>query len=484
MAQTIKMRMSPMDNVMPRIYANIIISFRLKPGPFSAVHSLLQESLRRTCDELPILRRKVFVSQPVDTTEATGLLECKENAEWTPELVFNDLSSTWPDYDELVDSGLEQDMLDGQILFPGGIYEQDFHGKGASAVLAQANFVKGGLILAFGMFHPLIDGHSGSLLLKLWAQHAKALQQNSETIGTILELQPDSTDYGLLEEIWKTENVYQSPETFKTATPETWRLLGLLAPSELSEDFDLRSPVPRMRTTIFYVPATSFKELRAEANREIGSSPNTANDALMAKLWRCIMKARSAAAGPSCTDYSREATSLLDLTLDGRARFSARLPSTYMGTLIFITTAAMSIGKLTAADTSLAEIATTVRLSVESVTSKQMQEAFGLARCLPDYGESLRFPFATFSGSEACFTSWVGLSIFDVSFGDALFANGGRIDYLRPPRREFDSFCRRCVVMPMQSSGGFEVLVTLKEDEMTVLEQEAEFMQYAKIVCH
>ncbi|KAI0506894.1 transferase family-domain-containing protein [Xylaria bambusicola] len=482
MAQSPKMRVSPMDNVMPRIYANFILALRLKPGPSSAVHHILEESLRRTCDELPILRRKVFIAHPDGHSRATGLLEAKESPEWIPKVVFNDLSSTWPDYGELVDSGFEQDALDGQALFPRGIYEQDLHNNGACALLAQANFVEGGLLLAFGIFHPIVDGHSGTLLVKLWAKHAKALQQN---VGPVLDFHPDSADYGLLDKIWKAENIEQPSETtLKTASPETWRLLGLIAPSEESEEVDLTAPPPRMRTTIFYVPATDFKALRAEANVGIQGAPNTANDALMAKLWRCIMKARLIAAGPSSAEYSPDKTSLLDLTLDGRARFSQSLPSSYMGTLVFITTTRMTMGKLTSAETSLAEIATAIRLSVDAVTSKRMQEAFGLARALPDYGDSLKFPFATFAGAEACFTSWVGLSAFDISFGDVLFANGGCADYLRPPRREFDAFCRRVVILPMQKSGGFEILVTLKEEEMGLLEKDLEFVRYAKVVCH
>ncbi|KAI0415918.1 transferase family-domain-containing protein [Xylaria grammica] len=484
MAQSPKIRVGPMDNVMPRIYANVILSFRLNPGPFSTVHSVLEESLRRTCDELPVLRRKVFIAQPDGDSGATRALEVKEAVEWTPKLVFNDLSGVWPDYDDLVDSGFEQDALDGEILFPRGIYERDLYEHGVGAFLAQANFVEGGLILAFGIYHPLIDGHSGSLLMKLWAKHAKALQEG-EGVGPVLHFHPESADYGLVERIWKAENVEQPAEiTLKTAPPETWRLVGLIPPSEPSEEPDLHSPPPKMRTTIFYVPATSFKALRAEANSGIQSSPNTANDALMAKLWRCIMKARWAAAGPSCVDYLPDKTSLLDLTLDGRVRFSPNLPSSYMGTLVFITTTEMSIEKLTSVDTTLAEIATAVRLSVDSVTSERMHEAFALARSLPDYGDSLRFPFATFAGAEACFTSWVGLSAFDISFGNVLFANEGRADYLRPPRREFDAFCRRCVILPMQASGGFEILITLKEEEMSLLERDPEFVRYAKVVCH
>ena len=483
-------KLSPMDNVMPRIYANFIFSFRLNPGPSSLVHKVLQESLQYTCDELPILRRRVFTIPP-DGDGVTGRLEARATCEWTPSVGFKDLSSSWPDYDELVDSGLEQNLLDGAVLLPSEITAYDLEVNGAPVIVAQANFVEGGLLLAFGIFHPVIDGHSGSLLMKVWAKHARSLQQRAVSLAPTLVLHPESTDYGILERIWKQETEKaEQIETIQSSSPQTWRLIGLLAPSEPSVTLDPSASLPKMRTTIFYVPVSSFEAMRAEANHqgdENSPTPaqNTANDALMAKLWRCIIKARARAASETDKhDYAQDVVSLLDLTLDGRALFSPSLPWSYMGTLVFISTTLMWGGKLIDDQTPLTEIATCIRKSVNAINPKRLMAAFGLARSLPDYGDSLRFPFATFNGAEACFTSWIGLSAFDICFGDILFANGGRADYLRPPRREYDAFCRRCVVLPMQVSGGFEILITLKEGEMNLLESDEEFVYYAKVVCH
>ncbi|KAI1744491.1 transferase family-domain-containing protein [Xylaria scruposa] len=489
MAERQSIKLSPMDNVMPRIYANFIFSFRLNPGPISRVYEVLQESLQRTCDELPILAQRVFTLPP-DENGVTGKLEVRESVEWTPSVVFNDLCESWPDYDELVDSGLEQDLLDGALLLPKEIGGHELEEDGAPVLVAQANFVQGGLLLAFGIFHPVIDGHSGSLLMKLWAKHSRSLQQENADVAPTLAMHPESADYGLLERIWRNKARMTEPtEILKSVSQQTWRLLGLLAPSEPSTTTDLNACSPKMRTTIFYVPASNFEALRNEANQpRLGGPPistqNTANDALMAKLWRCTIKARAEAASETDSSYAPDVVSLLDLTLDGRALFSQELPWSYMGTLVFISTTPMSVGKITDAQTSLTEIATNIRQSVQAITTERLQEAFGLARSLPDYGKSLRFPFATFEGAEACFTSWIGLSAFDIGFGDVLFANGGRADYLRPPRREYDSFCRRCVVLPMQVSGGFEILVTMKDKEMDALEADEEFTRYAKVVCH
>ncbi|KAG6353412.1 hypothetical protein INS49_005593 [Diaporthe citri] len=142
----------------------------------------------------------------------------------------------------------------------------------------------------------------------------------------------------------------------------------------------------------------------------------------------------------------------------------------------------MPVGELISDATSLPTIARTIRQSLSSIDRKQALQAFGLAAGLRDYEGSLRYPFATFDGAEVCITSWVGLSAFDISFGDKLFSGHGRPDLIRPPTREFDAICRRCVVLPMQASGGFEVLISLIKEEMEVLETDAEFTEYFKVV--
>ncbi|KAK4108600.1 hypothetical protein N656DRAFT_771749 [Canariomyces notabilis] len=506
MAVITSIPLSPMDNIMPRFYANFMFTFRLNPGvSFAAVHALLQESLRRTCDELPILHRRVFALAPTADDPRTGRLEARQQPDWIPQVVANDLSSTWPDYDDLLDAGLVQDQLDGAVLFPPHAFSWDIYNEGAPGLVAQANYVEGGVLLAFGIFHSIIDGTSGSLLMKVWAKHARAIQGDKNP-GSALSIPQESCDYRLLEKLWRAEpgNILPSDPTerqamIRNAPAELWRLLGLLPPATPEElaatkEFALSAPPsappPEMKTTIFYVSASNFAALRAAATAESASNPTTtpitANDALMALLWRCIMRAREQAASPHerATDYAPSATSLLDTTLDGRALFSADLPWSYMGTMVFIATTSLPVHTLVSPSTTLAQVATAIRKSVDAITRETLQKAFGLALALEDYGETLRFPFATFEGAEACFTSWVGLSAFDVSFGEVLFANGGRPDHLRPPRREFDAVCRRCVVLPMQVSGGFEVLVSLKREEMEVLEGDGEFARFAKFVCH
>ncbi|KAH8749869.1 transferase family-domain-containing protein [Diaporthe sp. PMI_573] len=488
MGEPVAIPLSPMDNVMPRFYINFILTFRLKSAhDFGPVHEVLQKSLEKTCKELPVFRSRVFTIPPDSISPSTGRLAARTYENWSPEVVYNDISDTWSTYEDLMEDGLHQDLLDGKVLLPKSRLDSDFTSTGAPALITQANYVKLGLLLAVSIFHPTIDGMSASLLMKLWASNARAIQGCGK-LGPPITIHPDSCDYSILSQIWAEQTQNRLKPT-GVASPELWRLIGLLPPNKsyLSQSHS-GCPAPEMQTLIFYMSSETFKALTslsvAEDTSHHPSAKVTANDMLMALLWRCIIRARATAAGPYSDEYGANSMSLLDTTLDGRALIGDPLPWSYMGTLVLIATTEMSVGDLTRDGTSLATIARAIRESLSNIGRQKALDAFGLASDLHDYGDSLQYPFATFDGAEVCVTSWVGLSAFDSSFGDKLFSGHGRPDLIRPPTREFDAVCRRCVVLPMQVSGGFEVLVSLKTEEMEVLKTDSEYLEYFKVIDH
>jgi hypothetical protein len=485
--------LNPMDNTMPRFYANFILTFSLKPlVKFSEVHDLLQASFETASDELPLLRRRVFSVAADEKHLGKGRLEAREHPDWTPQVIFNDLSASWPEYEDLVDEGLPQDLLDGAQLVPAVHEKWDLDGEGVAGFVVQANFIHGGLLLSICLFHSLVDGMSSSLLLKMLAKHMR-LHQDDDGDAPEFNITPDCCDYDLIPTIWADAgNRLPSPEEFDNSGDDAWRLLGMLPPLS-PEEFRMRSafsldpmeapPPPHMTTTIFYVSATGFAKLSDAVSQADSKTTITTNDALMALLWRCIMRARQAA-DPDNPAYTKPgALAELDTTLDGRLLFGEPLPWTYMGTLVFIATTRMPLSALVSPSTSLVEVANTIRQAVNSITKERLHSSYGLAAAMPDYSTA-RHPFATFEGAEACFTSFLGLSLMELRFGGKLFKHGGLVDYLRPPRREFDVVCRRCVVLPQRPAGGFEVLLSLKDKEMEFLEEDPEFARFAQFLCH
>ncbi|KAK4233884.1 transferase family-domain-containing protein [Achaetomium macrosporum] len=499
MAPPQRFPLNAMDNIMPRFFPSLIFAFRLQPGvTHDQALDLLRASLRAAADELPLLRRRAFGIPPTKDNPVAGRLEAREHPDWTPEVLHHDLRASWPDYDELIDEALPQDLLDGAQLLPPGRAHFDLDSpEGVPLLLAQANDVVGGLLLGVSIFHPLADGMSGVLFLRMWAKHMRLLQEGEAISATVplLEIPPDCCDYELLVKAWQ-----EAGAPVAEGTEADWRVLGLLPPG--SEPPAPRVPPPPMRTSIFYVSAAAFGKLTAVAaaannsqsegegswgeGKEQGMATATANDALMALLWRCIMRARRATA-PQDPAYSGPgAVAELDTTLNGRILFGDTLPWQYMGTLVYIVTTRLPVAELVAPETPLVAVVRAVRQAVASITRERALSVFGLAATrLPGYtADTLRWPFATFDGAEACFSSWLSLPAMDMSFGGKLFANRGIPDYIRPERRLLDLVCRNCNILPMRMEGGAEVLVSLTVEEMALLEQDPEFAQFAQLLCH
>lgn len=120
------------------------------------------------------------------------------------------------------------------------------------------------------------------------------------------------------------------------ATPEEWRMLGLLPPQLDAHAGGLQLPgsgsdagptnsPPAMLTTMFYVSAAAISRLSAVA-AAVNEPGATANDVLMALVWRCTIHARRAAA-PETPCYSEPgAMTEMDTTLNGRVLLGDMLP--------------------------------------------------------------------------------------------------------------------------------------------------------------
>lgn len=490
-----RFELSAIDNLLPRYFHGGVSTFRLKNGVSQQqVLTTLGSSLDRACEALPFLTRRAFSIPPTPENGATGRMEAREHKDWKPVVEHNDLSDKWPDYDELVEDGLPQDLLDGTQLLPSSRFQTDLHDSGTPLLVAQANFVEGGLLLGVAMFHGLMDGMSMAMIYRTWAQYMR-LEQGEETTATIDAVPgPECFDYQTLVNVWK-----DSGSPVAEPTPAAWRLLGLLPPRDVEDALAERlllpggngteagppKPPPSMSTGIFYVSAARIKSLSAVA--ATSSEPGaTANDALIALLWRCIMRSRRAAAPDAPCFSSPGATSEMDMPLNGRALLSDVLPWKYMGTVLFYAMASMPVDDLVSTSTPLGDVVGVVRRSVDAVTRERAMEAYGLAatKVVDFCTAALRRPMPTFEGAEFGVTSSLSLPIMEWSFGSRLFANNGTPDYFRQERRLFDQVCRYCSVGSLRREGGVEITISLAVEEMEFLEKDSEFSEFAQLICH
>lgn len=482
--------LSPFDNVMARYYGKFIIGFSIEPRKSpDTVFEYLERSFSATIEQLPFLAGRLALRSPSPTHTAYGELEIRLSTnpdnKYMPRLQRKDLGLEI-DYQDIMDEGLPESTLDGELLLPAA-FRPDLE-NGADILVAQCNFVQGGCFLGVGLYHSVCDGSGLNTIMKLWAENCRLLQ-TEDRVNHRFALGPESFDRGLLKKVWLAEGNEEIEAEAVDTAEGLWRLLGLnpMSLSNTKESFAPDAPskasfsgFPTMETGIFYVSRASFAKLKASvSSNTVDQDENlSANDALTALLWRCIMKARVRQEDPDLANL----TAVLDTTVDGRAQFSEKLPPSYLGNIILINTARLAASQLTAPSTPLSQIARDVRKSLNQITRSRVHSAFAIASCIPDYTR-LTFPFATFEGAEVCITSLLNIPLFELNFGPA-FGNDGRPESVRPPREEFDKICRRVMVLPLRTHGGFEIMITLMDHEMQKLRKDPEFTEYAKFCCN
>lgn len=445
------------------------------------VHGYLEEALSKTVEQMPFLAGTLRVREPDARDKRRGRLEIEippNKKDLVVPLRFQDLTTNL-DYEDLIAEGVPDASLDGNILLPtGSIADLE---AGAAVLVAQANFLQGGCLLSVAIHHSVGDGAAAVKMMQIWAQHCRQLQ-SQEIAQSSLTVTPDSLDRGILEKLWSADGNQHNENAYLEASDELWRFLGVNAvtdtPKELNGTSSHGAP-PKTQTSIFYMSAPSLAELKVAAIEKNDRAGVTANDALMALLWRSITKARFPQGDAI---YAHDETAILDTTFDGRAKFSAACPQDYLGNVVLMNTTYLSLGSLTSPTTALSSIASEIRSSLNTITTTQIHAAMTLAASIPDCG-NLTFPFATFAGTELCITSTVNMPLFELDFG-AAFDNDGKPDSVRPPKSEFASVCRRCVVLPRRTNGGFEILISLLEEEMKRLMADDEFKQYARFCCY
>ena len=454
----------------------------------------LQESFSETMMQIPFLAGKLAV-RGLDTPKTRpGQLEVRvpviADKESAPKLRFKDLTASM-DYAELAAAGFPEEALDGDILIPAAF--NSTIDQGVDILAAQANFLKGGCLLGIGVHHSVSDALGMLATLKVWAEQCCKLQVQDMT-SPQRAIAAESLDRGLLQTIWQAEKDERGGNDQLDTSEELYRLIGLSPVTGILDQPKPTNPdsaitegskeLPMVETSIFYMSNSAFSDLKRAASLKsselTGNHPAiTANDALTALLWRSIMSARFPPQNPNNTKHP---TAILDTTVDARAHFSTAIPPLYFGNLIMINTTYMPLYTLTSPTTKLSQIALEIRKTLETITTSRVHSAFSLASSLPDY-TNLTYPFATFEGAEFCMTSVLNVPLFELEFGD-IFANHGRPEGVRPPRAEFDAVCRRCVVLPRRTHGGFEIMVSLLKEEMDRLLADRSFAKFAKFCCH
>lgn len=491
-------KLNPFDYVNPNHYMGLVFYLPLSTdATFEEAFTNLQAGLNRTLELIPALGGKMIKCSEHEIGYTDGDLCVAVPPFGSPardRLTFKDLSSTLPSFETLRRGGFVPSAFkDEQVL-----RQDTFPDLPADILVAQANFVEGGCILAVDLNHCCLDGIGAIIAIKAWAENCRYLQGDStascewyddesfnHSLPEVLhELEGHSrpaNEVGL--DVWEFLPFIPPDRVLTKETSQSTNLPHQPRPYPLHSVWPLPAAKRRLDTTMFLIPPEKLELLKQDVIKgaEGKMMAPSISDIVQAFFWRSALRARHVVAKSKGREFRSDEYSVLELPTDGRPYFSSLLPSTYMGSLLTLNRTKMAVEELCSADTSILQISQVLRKSAMRMTPSLVHDAFTLLQSLPDHS---RFSTANMGldHMHAMISNMMLFQTKEINFGERYFGNGGSPETMRPQLERGNGRFRFLVVFPLKADGGVELVMGTFPEERDVLARDHEFTKYAELV--
>lgn len=302
------LELSSVDQAYCSVYSRRILAFEHVQGGIEHITSILIASLQATVNQIPYLAGSIV------GPDVTGRTDFRYKV--IPGKAFlkvKDLSAD-VDFAKIKAKGFPSAEFVHDTYV--GVPHIAFPTIPRDVCVIQANFVHGGLFLVFSFHHIIADGTGITSIMRLFAQHCKALQQNKDydREQVLAKMDPHlSFDRDAIvqldgaidhDAILRYYNVYDS----------------------VDKRFNYPASVGAVANMDFRLPASAVVELKSAASLDDGHSWITSSDAVNALLWRAIIRARLAAGVLQPSDEVYYFNSV-----EFRSKLPTPLPSGYIG---------------------------------------------------------------------------------------------------------------------------------------------------------
>ncbi|KAI1205733.1 uncharacterized protein F4807DRAFT_442097 [Annulohypoxylon truncatum] len=472
--------LSPLDNRMIPCWVKMLFYFSMPAeAKVPETYDILRKGLNMAVADMPIcggITRPRPQDRPGWKPNQIEVYIPKDvGQDGTYPLDFKDLTSEIS-YEELRKDGFPMEAIDTKVLMTKSLNVDE--AAGIQTTAAQANFVKGGCLLGLAMWHHTVDPYGTYIFARNWASHCRKLQteqgwEEKWKQGLAAEKTSPQDDRMALERLWREEG---GSET-SVASDRHWDVVGLYPPSAkdapkldevMARAYANIDPTKKVACRMFSVPGTSFQQLKRDAIAGSGDADITADDAIHALLWRCIMRVRYPEPGDELSEYQ--------IAFNGRHKLAQGGLDSFLGDVSYFATAALPLAEVTAPSTSVGQLAQMLHKAMDSVSREDLLAGYGVVHNLPSY-VNLQYNLAGIAGPTMVMVNHRHVPLAELDFGPAL----GSPDCERPPGEEWNDLFRRIIQLPNASGDGLEVLVTLFDDEMKRLQEDQEFMKYAKL---
>ena len=327
-------------------------------------------------------------------------------------------------------------------------------------MVAQANFIEGGLLLSIGVHHSASDASAVGAILEIWAQNTTAANDSRNLHFTKFEAQ--CRDRSTLMEGSAGAKLADFPAYFLQPAIST-------APATVQSPQIPSTPVrlPPMTSHIFRFSPESLAALKVDA------AAYSTNDALTAFLWRHMTLARNPTSQLKPSIDVEEESSAVLYAVNIRSRTSPPLRQNYLGNAFLpVKTDRLSISTLTSP--SGLKIATSaIRNPLHQLAEEPNRISLNIGLLGQFTTAELKYAYNGFLGPDIRATSWADLGIYNSVWG-----NLGTVKSFRVPGEGSDG---SVAMFPRLTDGGLEVMVGLEAGAMGRLIGNRDFQAKAEL---
>ena len=447
----------PPDQFQLRMYQIFLHCFRLDPeADPRQVYSELRCGLSDALVEFPF-----FAGRVVKYDVARDRIQINMSSDDGVAFKYNDLTPSL-DFWDLEQGHFPPSKFEGLALTP---VDQVFPaGAEDPALLLQANFIKGGLLLATCLHHSTSDAAGWTGFIKSWAKHTAAASTGSRIAP------------------------HQSPEILDRAPLfQVTKHVALEHCEQLVKVEDVTERINKMRqyfiglsrqtisrkivNACWYFSSERLRALKAAAQPTNEADPwVSTNDALCALLWRHVTQARE-------LKQSAHETTTIQIPCSIRGRCSPELQPEYVGNAIVHAHCSCPIQDLCSTSSNgLSLAAGAIRKAIDRVDEPTVRNIYGIIDSLPTI-RAARYKLDLAPGPDFFVTTLAGFDWHSFDWGNHL----GR---MVRNRSTFRDYVTGVMVLPRLGDGGLEVYMGHELEVIERLRLDETFTKFAELRCH
>ncbi|RAL00831.1 uncharacterized protein BO80DRAFT_425232 [Aspergillus ibericus CBS 121593] len=450
---------TPLELIGPKGYIRYVFTFPLANDyNLEEVAGVLKAGYTAATQRLPVIASEAI---PDPNARQGGVMKLQKVDESKDEAVLvNDMrTDAFPSYADLRAQHFPVAAFDADTLCRGDVWPTP--GEPLPISLIQANFIQGGLILAWNILHMAGDGTSFQIWMQVWAEECRRAQGldigESDVLPPVIFEDRERTMRSSGRNPGRPED---HPEYIVLpVTPPAG-----IPPKMLSKNH---------RAQVFYFSPEALSALKAEASPANATEPTevswvSTNDALSALLWRTVMAVQW-----PLEQLEGDPVSLFNIALNGRLRTDPPVHPDTLGCFLEYIGVSMPVRKMLGS-ASLADLAALIRQELQRLDGQFTDDVITLIEGLDDIRKIFPASLVDLPGFNCMLSSWIGFKLYDIDWGTLL---GGHIESVRTPHVGIINGLQ--IVLPSPPEGGMEVVIGVADGCLERLLNDPLWTKYA-----